>query len=100
LRDRVPRAVRLHLAHLVDDEQPGALARSLAAPVPVAQLRRRVDESAALALDAEPARVLRPRDTRRRRLELPRPLRARSSPMAWTAGDVHGRPGGADAAAA
>jgi ABC-type glycerol-3-phosphate transport system permease component len=41
-RDHVPGAVRLHRAHVADDEQPGALAAALAEPVPVEQLHGRL----------------------------------------------------------
>src|SRR2546430_5562536 len=48
----------------------------------VAQLHRRLHEGAALALDAEHARVLGARDGRRGRLQCPRRVRAREAPLA------------------
>ena len=64
--DRVPRAVRLHALDRADDEQPGVSASALAAPVPLAQLHRRLHEGAAPAVDAEHRRLLGARDARRR----------------------------------
>ena len=64
--DRVPRAVRLHRADRADDERPGALVAALAASVPLAQLHRRLHDGAALALDAQHARVRGARDARPR----------------------------------
>ena len=59
--------------------------RPLAASVPLAQLRRRLHEGAALALDAEHAPVLGARDARRARLERPGRLRARPAALARAA---------------
>ena len=99
-RDRLPRAVRVHHADGADDERAGALGASLAASVRVAQLRRRLHEGAALALDAEHARVLGARDDRRAPLERPRRVRARAAALARPQRRVHGRARRADAAAA
>src|SRR5439155_5770587 len=81
-RDRLPGSLRVHRAHGADDERPGALRASLAEPVSVAELRRRVPPGADPPLGPEHDDLRLSRNTRRAGLERPGGVRALTDPLA------------------
>ena len=97
---RVPPAGRVRRSDLADDERAGALDESLARAVPLEQLRRRVPQVAAVALDDQLVHLRVARHARAPALEHPRRLRPRTPALAGPRCDVHGRACRADAAAA